>query len=279
MHLNLEKIRIDCGTQARATINQDTVADYAESMRTGSIFPAVTVFFDGVDYYLADGFHRYFATAKVGSPGIEASIINGTVRDAILYSLGANDEHGLRRTAADKRKAIMIMLADAEWRDWNNKAIATACHCSVDLVQKVREESGIEKGETKVIRSGKVVTMKTPTGRKSGEKGGLPFGKPNGTDEDFEKEAKDVESEKLKAAIDMLRQDNEDLADKLAIAAMDADDLDKEMAESTIKDLRAQIRLLEIELRAVTDSRDSLQRENAQLMRQCNSLVKKLKAT
>jgi len=278
MHLNLEKIRIDCGTQARATINQDTVADYAESMRTGSIFPAVTVFFDGVDYYLADGFHRYFATQKVGSPGIEASVINGTIRDAILYSLGANDEHGLRRTAADKRKAIMIMLADAEWRDWNNKAIATACHCSVDLVQKVREESGIEKGETKVIRSGKVVTMKTPTGRKSGEKD-LPFGKPNGTDEDFEKEAKEIESEKLKAAIDMLRQDNEDLADKLAIAAMDADDLDKAMAESTIKDLRAQIRLLEIELRAVTDSRDSLQRENAQLMRQCNSLVKKLKAT
>ena len=278
MHLNLEKIRIDCGTQARATINPDTVADYAESMRTGSIFPAVTVFFDGVDYYLADGFHRYFATQKVGSPGIEASVINGTIRDAILYSLGANDEHGLRRTAADKRKAIMIMLADAEWRDWNNKAIATACHCSVDLVQKVREESGIEKGETKVIRSGKVVTMKTPTGRKSGEKD-LPFGKPNGTDEDFEKEAKEIESEKLKAAIDMLRQDNEDLADKLAIAAMDADDLDKAMAESTIKDLRAQIRLLEIELRAVTDSRDSLQRENAQLMRQCNSLVKKLKAT
>ena len=186
MHLNLEKIRIDCGTQARATINSDTVADYAESMRTGSIFPAVTVFFDGVDYYLADGFHRYFATQKVGSPGIEASVINGTIRDAILYSLGANDEHGLRRTAADKRKAIMIMLADAEWRDWNNKAIATACHCSVDLVQKVREESGIEKGETKVIRSGKVVTMKTPTGRKSGEKD-LPFGKPNGTDEDFER--------------------------------------------------------------------------------------------
>jgi hypothetical protein len=277
MHLNLEKIRIDCGTQARATINQDTVADYAESMRTGSIFPAVTVFFDGVDYYLADGFHRYFATQKVGSPGIEASVINGTLRDAILYSLGANDEHGLRRTAADKRKAIMIMLADAEWRDWNNKAIATACHCSVDLVQKVREESGIEKGETKYIKDGKVRAMKTPTGNKKvDEKPSI--GNPI-VEEDFEKEAKEIESEKLKAAIDMLRQDNEDLADKLAIAAMDADDLDKAMAESTIKDLRAQIRLLEIELRAVTDSRDSLQRENAQLMRQCNSLVKKLKAT
>jgi hypothetical protein len=277
MHLNLEKIRIDCGTQARATINQDTVADYADSMRTGSIFPAVTVFFDGVDYYLADGFHRYFATQKVGSPGIEASVINGTIRDAILYSLGANDEHGLRRTAADKRKAIMIMLADSEWRSWNNKSIATACHCSVDLVQKVREESGIEKGETKYIKDGKVRSMKTPVGNKKvDEKPSI--GKPI-VEEDFEKESRAVESEELKAAVDMLRKENEDLADKLAIAGMDADDLDKAMAESTIKDLRAQIRMLEIELRAVTDSRDSLQRENAQLMRQCNSLVKKLKAS
>jgi chromosome segregation ATPase len=141
----------------------------------------------------------------------------------------------------------------------------------------VREESGIEKGESKYIKDGKVRAMKTPTGNKKVD-GKPSIGKPI-VEEDFEKEAKEIESEKLKAAIDMLRQDNEDLADKLAIAAMDADDLDKAMAESTIKDLRAQIRLLEIELRAVTDSRDSLQRENAQLMRQCNSLVKKLKAT
>jgi hypothetical protein len=277
MHLNLEKIRIDCGTQARATINQDTVADYAESMKAGAIFPPVTVFFDGVDYYLADGFHRYFASQKVKSPNLMTLVINGTIRDAILYSLGANDDHGLRRTAADKRKAIMIMLADAEWRSWNNKAIATACHCSVDLVQKVREESGIEKGETKYIKDGEVRTMKTPTGPKKG--GDKPtIGKPI-VEEDFEKEAREVESEELKAAVDMLRKENEDLADKLAIAGMDADDLDKAMAESTIKDLRAQIRMLEIELRAVTDSRDSLQRENTQLMRQCNSLVKKLKAS
>jgi FtsZ-binding cell division protein ZapB len=74
-----------------------------------------------------------------------------------------------------------------------------------------------------------------------------------------------------------LKAENEALSDQLAIASMDADELDKAMAESTIKDLRAQIRLLEIEVKAVTDSRDSLMRENAQLMRQVNSLTNKLK--
>jgi hypothetical protein len=75
----------------------------------------------------------------------------------------------------------------------------------------------------------------------------------------------------------MLKAENEALSDKLAVASKDADDLDKAMAESTIKDLRAQIRLLEIDLKTVTVSRDSFQRENAQLMKQVNSLTNKLK--
>jgi FtsZ-binding cell division protein ZapB len=86
-----------------------------------------------------------------------------------------------------------------------------------------------------------------------------------------------VFAEEMEATIQLLKSENEALSDKLAIAAMDADELDKAMAESTIKDLRAQIRLLEIELKGVTDSRDSLLRENNQLMKQVASLTKKLK--
>ena len=81
----------------------------------------------------------------------------------------------------------------------------------------------------------------------------------------------------MEATIQLLKAENEALSDKLAIAAMDADELDKAMAESVIKDLRAQIRVLEIELKGVTDSRDSLLRENNQLMKQVASLTKKLK--
>jgi predicted nucleic acid-binding Zn-ribbon protein len=58
---------------------------------------------------------------------------------------------------------------------------------------------------------------------------------------------------------------------------MDGDEIEKQMAESTIKDLRAQIRLLEIELAAVKQSRDTFQSENAQLMKQVAMLQKKIK--
>jgi hypothetical protein len=80
-----------------------------------------------------------------------------------------------------------------------------------------------------------------------------------------------------KAATDNLQKENEDLKDQLTVAlAASLDDLEKEKGQSIIKDLRAQIRLLEIDLKAVTTSRDQFQRENAQLMKQVAMLQKKL---
>ena len=80
------------------------------------------------------------------------------------------------------------------------------------------------------------------------------------------------------AASENLQKENEDLRDQLTVAmAASTDDLEKEKAQSIIKDLRAQIRLLEIELKAVTTSRDQFQRENAQLMKQVAMQQKSLK--
>ena len=98
--LNLSAIIIDKGTQSRAQISEETVSDYAEAMQAGDQFPPITVFHDGVDYYLADGFHRLHAAQRLGKASIQAEVKTGTLRDAILFSLGANDKHGLRRSNA-----------------------------------------------------------------------------------------------------------------------------------------------------------------------------------
>ncbi|MBX7219625.1 MAG: hypothetical protein K1Y36_06750, partial [Blastocatellia bacterium] len=55
--LYIDQIRIDGGTQPRTEINLDVVADYAETLKQ-KVLPSVDVFFDGTDYWLADGFHR-----------------------------------------------------------------------------------------------------------------------------------------------------------------------------------------------------------------------------
>lgn len=136
--LNIKAISIDGGTQARVCINNDTVAEYAEVIKDGGKFPAVIVFFDGVDNHLGDGHHRFHGHNAAGKTSIEADVRTGTLRDAILYSLGANAVHGLRPTGADKHKACQTMLADAEWSKLSDREIARHCACSHTLVAQLR---------------------------------------------------------------------------------------------------------------------------------------------
>ena len=108
--MSMLKIKIeDLNTrdlQTRAALNEDTVGDYAEAMERGDKFPAVTVFTDGENYYLADGFHRVEALRRIGQKSVMAELQDGDYKAALLYALKANSTHGLRRTNADKRHAL-----------------------------------------------------------------------------------------------------------------------------------------------------------------------------
>lgn len=122
--INLLAIRIDGGTQARVALDQAVVTEYAEHMKDGDKFPPIIVFNDGSEYWLADGFHRYFATKANGMVSIEAEVKEGTQRDATLYSFGANGRRGLNINFEDKRNIIKRMLEDQEWGQWTNAQIA-----------------------------------------------------------------------------------------------------------------------------------------------------------
>ena len=65
----------------------------------------------------------------------------GSRRDAILYSVGANQAHGLRRSNADKRKAVMTLLGDEEWSQWSNREIGRRCGVSPEFVNRLRKSS------------------------------------------------------------------------------------------------------------------------------------------
>ena len=106
MKIQLKKVRLDGDTQPRQFINEDVVNDYSELLLDDVQFPPIVVFNDGANYWLADGFHRWHANKKAGFTEVEVEIHNGTLRDAVLFSVGANAIHGIRRTNDDKRKAI-----------------------------------------------------------------------------------------------------------------------------------------------------------------------------
>lgn len=150
MQLAVDSIRTDGGTQSRAQINWLTVTDYAADIAEGATFPPVVVYFDGADYWLADGFHRLEAHKRLGLVEIAADVKQGTRRDAILYSVKANAIHGLRRTNDDKRRAVRLLLEDDEWWLWNDVKIASMCGVSSMFVGNVRRE--VKKERDAIIK-------------------------------------------------------------------------------------------------------------------------------
>jgi len=250
--MKLNQLTIDGGTQSRVKIIQEAVDEYAEALKGGARFPPVLVYYDGIKYYLTDGFHRFFAHQKAGIRDIEVQIVNGTLRDAILRSFSVNSENGRHRSNEDKRNAVQAMLDDFEWQFWNNTEIAKACRVSETLVTSMR--SGIKPDVVKVNRNGKVFERKAK------------YEKPD-----------EPEHDATSDVIKSLADENDKLKDRLAVAVYAADESEKKLAEQTIATLREDIRLLEIELKSTRISRDTLLNENAAMKKQIAAMQRQLK--
>jgi hypothetical protein len=160
----IDAIRVDGGTQSRAGVNQAVVEEYAAAIVAGATFPPVVVFYDGTDYWMADGFHRFHAYRVAKADRIAADVRQGTRRDAILYSVGANETHGLRRTNEDKHRAVLTLLNDAEWAKWSDREIGRACKVDGKTVAKIRETLTAEirsDERTYTTKHGTTATMNT----------------------------------------------------------------------------------------------------------------------
>src|SRR5262245_6103638 len=98
------------------------IEDYADGYRSGGPMPPGVVFRDqkGVNW-LADGFQRLEAAKKAGFTKAEFDVYSGEFEDAKLYAAGANQKHGLRRTNADKRRAVRFVLEVKP--NWSNTQI------------------------------------------------------------------------------------------------------------------------------------------------------------
>jgi uncharacterized ParB-like nuclease family protein len=156
--IQIALIRMDGGTQTRAEIDQATVDEYAEAMIERDVFPPVDVYYDGSWYWLADGFHRVHAAKKAGKETIAAIVIPGTCRDAVLFSVGANAKHGLRRTNEDKRRAVLRLLEDEEWQQWSDQEIARrAGRVSPTFVGKLRSTINVDSETVRKTADGRVM--------------------------------------------------------------------------------------------------------------------------
>lgn len=131
--LPISSIRTDGGTQPRAAIDFDAVDDYSDAMAAGVQFPPLDVFYDGSDYWLADGFHRLKASVQEALSEVAVVIHQGTQQDAQWFSFAANKTNGLRRTNEDKQRAVKAALvhpggtgkSDQQIAKWVGVAVST----------------------------------------------------------------------------------------------------------------------------------------------------------
>ena len=163
--LAIEEIRLDGDTQPRAELDQAIVGDYADAMLGGAKFPPLEVFFDGANYWLVDGFHRRFAAERAELDTVDCQVIDGTLEEAQWYSYARNSDHGLRRSNADKKKAVLRALKHPKGAEMSDSAIAEHCGVNDKTVAKYRGElestSEIPKLEKRKGKDGK--SRKSPS--------------------------------------------------------------------------------------------------------------------
>lgn len=138
--LELKHITLDERLQMRVEMSKETIEEYAEHLDK---LPPLTVILDeDGKYLLVDGWHTYEAHKLNKAKTVRCDVTTGTWVTALFAAAGANQKHGLRRTNADKRKAVQMLLqiSEEEGHDWTQAAIAANTHTSQQFVSKLAVE-------------------------------------------------------------------------------------------------------------------------------------------
>jgi ParB-like chromosome segregation protein Spo0J len=157
--LPIRQLRLDGDTRGRVDQDREVILEYAALMEAGVQFPPVVAFFDGENYWLVDGFHRWHAANRANIDKLPCEVRKGTLVDARWFSYSANKAHGLRRTTADKRRATIAALKHPNGAKLSDNQIAEHVGVSDKTVTKYRAElesaSEIPKVTERTGRDGK----------------------------------------------------------------------------------------------------------------------------
>ena len=139
---------IDTSIQIRYRMDVATVAEYAQAMKDGVVFPPLDVFSDGGDFVLVDGQHRLSAAELIKKKSFLCKVRRGDRAAALRFALGANSAHGLRRTNADKRKCVLLAMNEPDYAKLSNRKLAELCNVSRMLVKEIKDEIAEKAAES-----------------------------------------------------------------------------------------------------------------------------------
>ena len=148
--MNPEDLTVLDELQTRVAMDEDAIEDYCNLIRNGMSykFPPLEAIKDTASglLYLYDGFHRLAAYKRVADEGDYQTVMvrwrPGTLEDALWYAIAANQEHGIRRTNEDKRKAVQKALEHPRGKELSDRAIADWVGVSKTFIANMRKPTG-----------------------------------------------------------------------------------------------------------------------------------------
>lgn len=235
---------------------------------------------------ILDGWHRYSACMELNAP---ARFEEFEEADPIQY---VQDKHTRRPLSLTQRMTAIALMHTWKSRgkpsksalnaDLTSAQLAKAAGGSVRTAEQVKE--AITKGSSALVdgmKSGKTSAVKAAAVAKLPKRQqAAALDKPIVKPEKFTTLSVDTSADELSEsvhAIEALSEEVEVLKAELAVKHMDGTGEEKSQAAALITDLRAQIKTLNAELDAMRVSRDGLQRENRELMKQCGVYQRQLK--
>lgn len=141
MKIELSDLVLRDSLQTRVDTHPDAIEDYAAAYSDDAQMPAIEVMEIDGRPHVVDGFHRVAAAIAAGLTWVRVTHVRGaTLEDAMWHAASRNSHHGLRRSSADKRRAVWVALDSGTGMEVSDNVLAEHCGVSRGLVSAVRAE-------------------------------------------------------------------------------------------------------------------------------------------
>jgi ParB-like chromosome segregation protein Spo0J len=252
-------------------MSADEYQSLKDSISNAGVLNPITTF-EGM---VLDGWNRYSAANELGMDCPSVDLDGHDPQDFVIA------QNKARRHITQGQIAAAV-VAVYQWRPLGaNQHGGSAPGADPKSTKQLAEIAGV--GARTIERAKEVEAKATPEVKAAVKSGAMSVKKAAETvkppKSNFTAPAANDSHELAEAneAIHTLSTELDEARTKLAIENMDATPEEKAEAANTIADLRAEIKTLNAELDAMRISRDSLQRTNAELMKQVSLNAKELK--
>jgi hypothetical protein len=145
--LEIDRIRLDGGTQVREGLDEAWVSELADLYREGHEIDPVLVVVETrgeeVIHWLADGFHRVAAKRRTGSNSIMATVRAGSAAtlDMAKMLAAAANKNGRPLKPGEKRRAVLLARSTPEGAAMGVVDLAKHCGVTKGYVSQILGEA------------------------------------------------------------------------------------------------------------------------------------------